>query len=991
MIGETVGHYRIIHKIGQGGMGEVYLAEDTELQRRAALKFFTPALTRDEEAKKRFKREAQLAASLNHPNIVTIYEVGEHNGSTFIAMEYVEGRSLYDLIRECRNDDEQLLPLEQVLDIAAQICEGLVEAHRAGIIHRDLKSDNILIDTHGRVRILDFGLARLKGASRLTKDNTRMGTPDYMSPEQVAGGEIDQRSDVFSFGVVLYEMLTGERPFAGERDVSVVYAILNEEPPSPETCRGDIPPEMLEVVSRCLRKEQDERFANMEDILAILEAGGAGGTVYPRKKASYRRAALWGGLLTLAVFLIIGVVYQLLNHPADSPPGAAAPTAVAVLPFTVGGGDEYAYLGEGIARLLSTKLDGAGDLRSVDPSALFSYVDLKHFSPLNPQRGQVIARHFEAEYFITGNILEAGGNLSLEALLYNAGDLANAITRASVNGEAGQVFSMVDELAMQLVSGLVRDPQDRLQNVAAVTTHSLPALKAFLVGEQALRNGRYEQAMEDFRQAVSSDSEFALAYYRLSLSADWLTRPDLANQAAQSAVRHSHRLSEHDRLLLNAILLWHSGNADEAERLYRTIAGINRENLEAWFQLGEILFHYGPLRGQSISGARQAFQRVVELNADHVPSLWHLARIASAEGRKNEVETLVKRIQSLQPAGEREAEIMALNAFSRNDDKARQEVLETLRNENDYTLALTAWTVAVYTPHFEEAEQILKILIDPARSPEARGLGYIMLAHLYLAAGKLKAAQEQLDHARQFDPQAAAECHAYFATLPFPEPRREELENARRELALLAPVTGQPKVTPSIFFTVHNGLHPQIKAYLLGILDAGLGNENRARNYQQTLLQAGGQPEAKSLAGDLALGVEAEIALFRKRKEEALSKLEQRHQQTWYGLAITSPYYSRSRLRFQHAEVLLTLERPQEAIELYNSFSEYSIYDLIYVAPACRRLAEIYDRLGQPREAARYYHRFLELWQDCDPRFRPYLQSAALRLESLPAVKTIDN
>ena len=224
MVGKTISHYNITEKIGEGGMGEVYLADDTKLKRQVAIKFLPEHLTKDKENVERFEREAEAAAALNHPNIITIFDVIETDGQICIIMEYVDGKSLSEKI------DDKNLAIEEILNITNQICEGLFEAHKADIVHRDIKPENILIDNRGRVKILDFGLAKLKGVSKLTKETSTLGTIHYMSPEQLQGKEVDHRSDIWSFGVVIYELLTGEVPFKGDYEQAVSYAILNEEP-----------------------------------------------------------------------------------------------------------------------------------------------------------------------------------------------------------------------------------------------------------------------------------------------------------------------------------------------------------------------------------------------------------------------------------------------------------------------------------------------------------------------------------------------------------------------------------------------------------------------------------------------------------------------------------------------------------------------------------------------------------------------------------------
>ena len=225
MIGKTISHYKILEKLGEGGMGEVYLAEDLKLERQVAIKFLPQHLTKDKDNVERFQREAKAAASLNHPNIVTIHDVIEEDDQICIVMEYVQGQSLRDII----NTSSQF-PIPNSTEIIIQIAEGLSQAHQSGIVHRDIKPENIIIDIDGRVKILDFGLAKLKGASKLTKESSTLGTVNYMSPEQIQGRDADHRSDIWSVGIVFYELLTGEPPFKGEYQSAVHYAIVNDEP-----------------------------------------------------------------------------------------------------------------------------------------------------------------------------------------------------------------------------------------------------------------------------------------------------------------------------------------------------------------------------------------------------------------------------------------------------------------------------------------------------------------------------------------------------------------------------------------------------------------------------------------------------------------------------------------------------------------------------------------------------------------------------------------
>ena len=246
MKGQTVSHYNILEKLGEGGMGIVYKAEDTKLKRTVALKFLPPGLTRDPVSKKRFFIEAQAAAGLNHDNIVTVHEIDECDKQFYIAMEYVRGETLGEKIAPGP------LGIDEVLKIAIQSAEGLLEAHKEGIIHRDIKSANIMVNKKDQVKIMDFGLARLKGHTRVTKPSTTVGTASYMSPEQSRGDEVDHRTDIWSLGVVLYEMVTGELPFKGDYQAAIIYSIMNEDPEPITGLRGDVGEALERIVAKAL-------------------------------------------------------------------------------------------------------------------------------------------------------------------------------------------------------------------------------------------------------------------------------------------------------------------------------------------------------------------------------------------------------------------------------------------------------------------------------------------------------------------------------------------------------------------------------------------------------------------------------------------------------------------------------------------------------------------------------------------------------------------
>ena len=1004
LAGRTLSHYRLLQKIGEGGMGVVWQAEDAELGRTVALKILPQKLMADPERRQRFRREARSAAALNHPNIAVIHEIAEHEGILFIVMELIKGKSLRDRIREGP------LRLAETLEIASSILEGLAHAHEQGIIHRDLKPDNVMITPEGQVKLLDFGLAKSLQAARphdengkksivetisadLTREGAFAGTVAYMSPELAQGMPVDARSDLFSFGVLLYEMAAGKRPFRGENWAATLVKVLEQEPEPLRSVLPGLPRELERIVHRCLRKRPADRHRDARELSRELgelarslpsglpvEAGRRGPSRTGRFIALGAAAAAF---LALLIWAATSRMASRAPGPSTDPQIRSAPAAIAVLPFSVHGASQFAYLGEGMVNLLGTALDGAGALRAVDARAVLGAVARQGSGRWDPEDGEAIARQLGAGRFVVGDIVEAGGRLRIQASLFDARGGSHALARAKAEGTAEQVFEMVDSVAGQILAGQPAGPSERVTRVAAVTTHSIAALKSYLEGESEFRAGRFSEAVEAFQRAVAADPTFALAYYRLSIAAEWGSASKLSREAAEDAVRYSDRLSRHDRLLLEALLAWRRGATPEAERLYRTVLATYPDDVEAWFQFGEVLFHGGPAYGRPFNEAREPFERVVQFEPEHVPSLLHLARIAVAEGKPSELTAVVDRVLQLNPSGERVLEATAVRAFALDDRAEQEKVLEDLRRAPENLLLVSASTALTYSGKLRDSLPLARVLTDPERSPEYRALGHVWLADLEQALGRPSAAQAELEKVRPLNPAASLEYRALLATLPFFSISRSRLEAIREDLLRFDPRAVPDSVSSQSQILIHDGLHPLLRHHLLGLLEARLARYPEALQRASELERFAAPPEAGSLSADLARSIRAQVALGRGRSQEALSLLEKASQDLPYLSTIASPFFARPLDRFTRAELLRDLGRDDEALGWYGSFANYTRYDLIYLAPSHFHRAEILEKLSRPREAADEYQRFLDLWQDCDPGLRPLVDQAKTRLAKL--------
>ncbi|HKJ67514.1 MAG TPA: serine/threonine-protein kinase, partial [bacterium] len=366
MIGQTISHYTILEKIGEGGMGEVYKALDTKLDRIVAVKCLPPYLNRDKEFKQRFIYEAKSASSLDHPNICTIFEIDEtEDGQMFIVMGYVEGQSLQQKIKS-----GPIADIDEFIDIAIQIAEGLSAAHEHDIIHRDMKSDNIMIDVYGHVKIMDFGLAKVQGRTQLTNQDTTLGTIDYMSPEQAHGEQVDHRSDIWSLGVILYEMVSGQLPFKGEYAPAVIYSILSEQPEPLTGLRTGIPIELERIVNKALAKNRDERYQHVHDLIVDLrrlrKALETGDSREPSEDVTERarRQRFKRYAIPVVVLFFLAMGFILFRPFLFEEILISEPQPIAVISFENLTGDEtYDYLQNAIPNLLITNLEQSKYLR----------------------------------------------------------------------------------------------------------------------------------------------------------------------------------------------------------------------------------------------------------------------------------------------------------------------------------------------------------------------------------------------------------------------------------------------------------------------------------------------------------------------------------------------------------------------------------------------------------------------------------------------------
>lgn len=707
----------------------------------------------------------------------------------------------------------------------------------------------------------------------------------------------------------------------------------------------------------------------------------------PKPAPQPRRARLHLAPFAPLIIVMLVSAAALLGRGRSHASPPVSPTAVAVLPFSVSGGPAVEYLREGMVDLLSTNLDGAGALRTIDPRAVLASTHSNDGMALEPGRGRTIARHFGAGLYVLGDVVAAGERLRISASLYDQRDSARALAQTVVEGPPGQLFALVDRLAAQLLAAQPGGSANQLVRIAAVTTASLPALKAYLNGEEEYRAGRYPAAFDSYQRAVALDSGFALAHLRLSQAATWgaIWTWEQIIDASARAVRHADRLGRRPRLLVEAFHDYNRGAYDDAERLYRTLVAAYPDDVEGWYQLGEVLFHCNPLRGRSFMESRGAFERVLALEPHHRGALIHLVRLAAEEGRQPELrELLAGAIATTHDDGL--LELRAFHAFALGNRSEQDDAVTALRHARDEIVHRSFDRIAVYGHDLAGAERIAALLADPSRPHDVRAMAHVWLAQLELAQGRWRSAETQLTAAEQLRPDIASEQRALMLAAPFLDRPLSELTAARAALAV--PAT-EPHPSDFVVVAPLNGLHRPVRAYLNGVLGARLHDDVEVSRSAATLdsiaLASTAGSEARAFAQALASNVRAHGALMEGRHDQALAGFDRgRLALVSEGLLLTA-VGSQTLERYLRGELLRKLGRKQEALAWYGATAETGLDQLAYLAPAHLREAEIYEKMGEKEKAEEHYRRFVELWKECDPELRPRVEEARRKLVELGA------
>jgi len=548
MIGQKISHYEILEKLGSGGMGSVYKAKDLKLDRFVAIKFLNKELLTNKESHQRFINEAKTVSSLDHPNIAVVHEIDEFEDAIFICMGFYEGETLQDII------SQGPLPLADVYSFAIQIARGLAEAHKAGVVHRDVKPANMMVTKSGQVKILDFGLSKAINLTELTRQDTILGTAAYMSPEQIQGKQLDHLTDIFSFGIMLYEMTTGDRPFAGEYGAAVSYSILHEEPPPLNEVRPEAPDELEKIITRVLAKDEKERYQSASEIAGVLKAIRDGTSVDilpPKKRKTFPfriRPLVIGGILFLALATVLAFIF---SRSEESRTGIS----IAVMPLEISGeGDigDWKWLGDAVTELINTNLAQHSVFTIVSQQQRDEIIQKLAIpnSRLGMSEMTRFGQQAKADNLLSVTLQKTGDALTLKAQLAETKLGRVTAEFVPVKGNLNKLHELVDRLSEQIREQLEFDKSANTpsRGVASLTTSSLDAFRYFTEGKDAALDRRYEEGRVKLKRAINLDSTFIQPYYYLAWQYQAIGENVTAKEVLKKGKPFVVNLPEYERL-----------------------------------------------------------------------------------------------------------------------------------------------------------------------------------------------------------------------------------------------------------------------------------------------------------------------------------------------------------------------------------------------------------------------------------------------------------